>query len=155
MKGDAAKGQSAIQRVEQKFERQDDSDVSAYSHFAVIREKIPLTNDTKQVQAFKQAYDRVFAEFRQKLMEEYKLMKQSYVLEFQANYQQNQDEKQSNISEFMQTINTKEEQARDCEKAKEQNISMMQRFFEMKRRIFYYRVCMKSMKKYMKVRKEK
>lgn len=39
------------------------SEVTACSNFAVIREKIPLTNDSKHVKAFKHTYDTLFAEF--------------------------------------------------------------------------------------------
>ena len=52
-----------------KFEEQ--SEVTACSNYAVIREKIPLTNDSKHVKAFKHTYDRLFAEFQEKLMQEY------------------------------------------------------------------------------------
>ena len=42
-----------------QIERQE-SDVEACSTFAVIREKIPLTNDNKHIQAFKQMYNELF-----------------------------------------------------------------------------------------------
>jgi hypothetical protein len=40
-------------------------------------------------------------------MEEYKLMKEGYGLDYQNNYQINLNEKQTNINEFLETINDK------------------------------------------------
>ena len=51
--GAGAGNSSSIQRKEINFNRPDDSSVTACSHFAVIREKIPLTNDQKYVEEFK------------------------------------------------------------------------------------------------------
>jgi len=48
----------AVRNAQQNFEV--DSEVTACSNFAVIREKIPLTNDNKHVQAFKATYDALF-----------------------------------------------------------------------------------------------
>ena len=70
---------SNIARNGQKFERQDSS-VTACSQIAVIREKIQLTNDNKHVQGFKSTYDKLFLEFQSNLFEEYKLMKESYII---------------------------------------------------------------------------
>jgi len=66
----------------------------------VIREKIPLTNDNKHVVAFKNTYDRLFADFHANLMKEYNMMKEGYILDYQANYQSNLNEKQANIEQF-------------------------------------------------------
>ena len=42
---------------------QDDSSVAACSNFAVVKEKIRLSNTDKHIQAFKGQYDALFAEF--------------------------------------------------------------------------------------------
>jgi hypothetical protein len=42
-----------------KFERQDSS-IDACSNFAVVREKIQLTNDNKHILGFKKTYDALF-----------------------------------------------------------------------------------------------
>jgi|APCry1669190591_1035303.scaffolds.fasta_scaffold52698_2 hypothetical protein len=39
--------------------------------------------------AFEQTYDKIFAEFQTKLLQEYRQMKESYIQEFQNNYQVN------------------------------------------------------------------
>jgi hypothetical protein len=53
---------SNIAREGQKFERADSS-VTACSNFAVIRDKIRLTDDNMHIQHFKSTYDTLFAEF--------------------------------------------------------------------------------------------
>lgn len=88
-------------------------------------------------------------------MLEYKLCKETYIAEYQENYQVNLNAKQDNISSFMETIEEKKLQSQDLQKLKEQNVSCMQRFFQMKVRVYYYKICMKAMKKYLKRKKEK
>jgi hypothetical protein len=44
----------------------------------VVRERIPLPNDNKHVLSFKKVYDRLFKDFKDKLVQEYALMKNSY-----------------------------------------------------------------------------
>jgi len=48
-----------------------DSDVSKCSRFAVIRERISLPGDNKHTSSFKKCYDRLFREFKEKLVQEY------------------------------------------------------------------------------------
>lgn len=104
MKAAAGNGKS----MQQQFKNEKpESSVEAWSNFAVIREKIQLTNDNKHVENFKSAYDRVFREFQEKLMMEYKLCKEIYITEYQDNYQVNLNAKQDNISQFMETIEDK------------------------------------------------
>ena len=41
----------------------------------MVRERIPLPNDIKHVLSFKKVYDRLFKDFKDKLVQEYALMK--------------------------------------------------------------------------------
>lgn len=69
MKAAAGNGKS----MQQQFKNEKpESSVEAWSNNAVIREKIQLTNDNKHVETFKHAYDRVFREFQEKLLIEYR-----------------------------------------------------------------------------------
>jgi len=52
------------------------------------------------------------------LMSEYRLMKESYVLDYKNNYQININEKQANIDEFVATIDEKKQQCFDLDKLK-------------------------------------
>ena len=45
-----------------------DSGVTKCSHFAVIKEKIVLPNDNNSILAFKKCYDRLYREFKEKLV---------------------------------------------------------------------------------------
>ena len=121
----------------------------------MIREKIQLTNDNKHVQSFKSTYDRLFQQFQQNLFEEYKLMKEAYIVEYQNNYQINCNEKQANIDQFVETIEEKKSQVFNLEKVKGQNNSCIQRFFDMKQRLRLYRTCIGMWKAYHKRKKEK
>ena len=98
---------SNIARNGQNIPTEQASSVAACSHFAVVREKIALTNDSKHIKEFKGVYDRLFASFQKELLEEYKLMKEQYIIDYQNNYQINVNEKQANIDEFLATIDEK------------------------------------------------
>jgi hypothetical protein len=47
--------------------------------FSVVRERIPLPNDNKHILTFKKVYDRLFKEFKEKLVQEYTMMKTAYL----------------------------------------------------------------------------
>ena len=49
------------------FERKD-SGVTKSSRFAVVKEKVPLPNDNKHTNSFKKVYDKLFREFKEKLV---------------------------------------------------------------------------------------
>lgn len=129
--------------------------VTACSNFAVIREKIQLTQDNRHVQLFKSRYDQLFAEFHEKLFAEYKGVKESYVQEYQDNYQMNLNEKQANIDQFVETIDDKKQQVFSLDKLKEQNMSCLARFLEIKHRLYMYKICLKVLKAHTKRNREK
>lgn len=54
--------------------------------WVVVRERIPIPNDGKHVQTFKKVYDRLYKDFKDKLMQEYALMKTAYLTEYENNY---------------------------------------------------------------------
>jgi len=85
---------SNIARNGQNIPNDQDTSVDACSHFAVVREKIALTNDSKHIRDFKKVYDRLFGDFQRQLLDEYKLMKEQYTVDYQNNYQINVNEKQ-------------------------------------------------------------
>ena len=89
--------------------------MAACSHFAVVREKIALTNDSKHIRDFKQVYDQLFGNFQRQLLDEYKLMKEQYTIDYQNNYQINVNEKQSNIDEFVATLDDKKNESKALE----------------------------------------
>ena len=49
----------------------------------MVRERIPLPNDNKHVLSFKKVYDRLFKEFKDKLVQEYAMMKNAYQQEYE------------------------------------------------------------------------
>ncbi len=54
--------------------------------FDIIKERVKLPIDNKQLLTFKIIYDKLFREFKEKLVAEYAQMIHSYTLEFEANY---------------------------------------------------------------------
>lgn len=52
----------------------------------MVRERIPLPNENKHVMSFKKVYDRLFKDFKDKLVQEYALMKNSYMQEYELNF---------------------------------------------------------------------
>jgi hypothetical protein len=104
MKAAAGNGKS-MQQNYQHLKRQSDSSVENGSNYAVkVSDKVRLTNDAQHIESFKAAYDRVFKEFQEKLMIEYKQMKETYIAEYQENYQININVKQDNVVQFMDKI---------------------------------------------------
>lgn len=78
------------------------------------------------------------------MFEEYKNLKENYSVEYQDNYQINLNEKQANIDDFKETIEEKKQQVTELERFKAQNNSCIQRFFEMKTRMRYYKTYLKG-----------
>lgn len=155
MKAAAGNGKS-MQQNYQHMKQASDSSVENGSNYAVkISEKVRLTNDNLHIEKFKSAYDRVFRDFQDKLMLEYKLMKETYIAEYQENYQMNIHVKQENVANFMDTIEDRKTGAVELDKIKQQHLSMMNRFFQMNVRGRYYLECMKAWKAYIKRKREK
>jgi len=60
--------------------------MTKFSHIAVARERIELSTDNKHILSFKKVYDKLFREFKEKLVQEYAQMHISYTTEFEQNY---------------------------------------------------------------------
>lgn len=82
-------------------------------------------------------------------------MKESYILEYQNNFAQNLGEKQSNISQFMETIEDKRMGLVSLKDLKNTNKSLMNRFLEMQLKLLQQRFAFNSLKTYFKYKKEK
>ena len=52
-------------------------------------------------------------------------MKETYIAEYQENYQMNLNQKFENIEAFKETIQSKKDQLVELQKLKSQNVSMM------------------------------
>ena len=107
------------------------------------------------MQKFKAAYDRCFEKFHAKLMEQYAFMQEQYGHDFEQNFLVNQNDKIDNVSDAMETTRESGRYVVELGKDKEMDLSTLHRFFDMKMRNFYYRVCLKFWKKYVKKRKNK
>jgi len=65
-----------------------------------VRERIALPTDNKHMMNFKKVYDRLLKDFKDKLVQEYALMKNAYLQEYDQNYQANQTDKNTHIKEI-------------------------------------------------------
>ena len=61
----------------------------SFSQFIVVRERIALPTDNKHMMNFKKTYDRLLKDFKDKLVQEYAMMKNAYLQEYDQNYQAN------------------------------------------------------------------
>jgi len=80
------------------------SNISNSSHFSMMREKIMLPQDNRHILSFKKAYDRLFQEFHEKLVQEYGMLRGSYCQEMEENFQRNLAEKQTNVDQAGEAI---------------------------------------------------
>jgi hypothetical protein len=96
--------------------------------FPVVRERIPLPNDNKHILTFKKVYDRLFKEFKEKLVQEYTMMKTAYLSEYESNFQANVSDKNSHIKEIENHIGDKED---DISEKKEQYEALKHKIFSL------------------------
>lgn len=82
-------------------------------------------------------------------------MKQQYIADYSQNFNDNMNEKQANISGFIDAIKTKKTDLSKLQDVKDQNKAKMLKFFEKRNKTFYWRVCMKHWLTYWKNKKEK
>ncbi|CDW89721.1 UNKNOWN [Stylonychia lemnae] len=92
--------------------------------YEMIKERVPLPNDTQQLQTFKKCYDRLFREFKEKLVHEYSQLRMTYMHEYQQNFQANLAEKNTHISDLQGLIQKKES---DIEYIREKRRNLKQR----------------------------
>ncbi len=88
-------------------------------------------NDNKHMLSFKKCYDRLFKEFKDKLVGEYQAMKTTYQQEYEQNYQANVVDKNSHIQEIHNHIAAKEE---DIAEKQEQYDALKQKVFGLMRK---------------------
>lgn len=62
-------------------------------------------------------YDRLYKEFKDKMQQEYSLMKTAYLAEYEANFQANVNDKNSHIKEIENHIKDKDQDIFDKKEA--------------------------------------
>ena len=85
-----------------------------------------MPNDNKHMLSFKKVYDRLFKDFKDKLVQEYAQMKHSYLSDYEQNYQANLTDKNGHIKEIENHIADKEAEIE----------SKKERYKELKQKIF-------------------
>ena len=82
-------------------------------------------------------------------------MRNTYMGEYQHNFNQNSSRRDDRIAEMNGSIDTQESSIKDLHKVDELQESCLNRFFTMKQNLYYYRICMKAWLFYHKVQKRK
>lgn len=96
-------------------------------------------------------YDRLFRDFQDRLVSEYASMRVTYIGEYQHNLDQNTSRRDDRIAEMNQSIETQDSGIKDLNKVDELQESALNRFFGMKQKLYYYRLCFKAWTFYYKV----
>ena len=100
------------------------------TNLKVVRERIPLPTDNKHTLTFKKVYDRLFKDFKDKLVQEYAMMKNAYLTEYEGNYQANVADMKAHIVEIQNHIVEKEE---DISEKKERYDALKHKIFTLLR----------------------
>ena len=70
---------------------------SRITNLIVMKERIKLIDDGKHLNSFKKVYDKLFREFKEQLINEYSLMKNSYMIEYEENFKANISDKEGHL----------------------------------------------------------
>ena len=73
---------------------------------ATISPPLPVPETSRSIQNFYIVYDKLYAEFRQELVQEYAQMRGCYMGEYQDNYEQNTSRRDDRVSEMNRAITT-------------------------------------------------
>lgn len=124
------------------------STVTKVSKVAEVSATIALNEavTTRSVKNFSSMYDRIQAEFQQKLVEAYSKMRITYMEDFQENFNQNSSRRDDKISEMMQSISHQENCIRDLEREKNAQKSCLHKFYAQTRAHFVYRQTLRAWK---------
>ena len=77
-----------------------DSTFTKVSNFAMVKEKIILPVDNSHLNAFKLRYERLFREFKEKLVKEYIMLRKGYLQEYETSFQKIMRERDQLLNEY-------------------------------------------------------
>mmetsp|Transcript_41292 Transcript_41292/g.39769 ORF Transcript_41292/g.39769 Transcript_41292/m.39769 type:complete len:142 (-) Transcript_41292:557-982(-) len=98
--------------------------------FEVVREKILELNKKDHIISYKKVYDKAFREFKEKLVQEYALMRASYLTEYESNYHSNLKDKDQKIEDALNLIREKEDELVIRDGNKKNKINVMGGLFD-------------------------
>ena len=83
-----------------------ESEATQIAPLATISPPLPVPETSRSIQNFYVVYDKLYAEFRQELVQEYAQMRGCYMGEYQDNYEQNTSRRDDRVSEMNRAITT-------------------------------------------------
>ena len=114
------------------------SEMTKMSKVAEVSPSVPVGDTSRAIQTFSMVFDRLYNQFSEQLVKEYAQMRNSYMVEYQSNLDQNTSRKEDKISEVSTEIQHQEESIQELRDTKKKQKSQIARFF--KQKIDYYRV---------------
>lgn len=75
------------------------SEVTKVSRVAEVSAPIPVGDTSRAISTFSMVFDRLYSDFSDSLVKEYAQMRNSYMVEYQSNYDMNTSRKGDKISE--------------------------------------------------------
>ena len=114
-----------------------------------------LVETSRSVQTFKMTYDKIFAKFHARIVEEYAAMRGGYMTDYQLNYDQNSSRRDDRLVEMNAAIEDQDAYTRDLQKNTDQQQSCLNTFFTQKSNLFRIKMVWKAWRFYFAVYKRK
>ena len=80
------------------------SEITKLSKVAEVSAPIPVGDTSRAISSFAMVFDRLYASFSEQIVKEYEQMRNSYMNEYQSNYDMNTSRKGYRISEVSTEI---------------------------------------------------
>ena len=80
------------------------SEITKLSKVAEVSAPIPVGDTSRAISSFAMVFDRLYANFSEQIVKEYEQMRNSYMNEYQSNYDMNTSRKDGRITEVSTEI---------------------------------------------------
>ena len=120
------------------------SDHTKISRVAEVSAPIPVGDTSRAISTFAMVFDRLYADFSESLVKEYAGMRNSYMVEYQSNYDLNTSRKGDKITEVSTEIENQVKTIQELKDQKDKQKSCLSTFFALKSRQFRLRTCLSA-----------
>ena len=123
------------------------------SAVVVVSPPLPVPETSRSILNFGHCYDRLYAEFKEELVQEYAMMRGCYMGEYQGNYDLNTSRKEDKISEMNAAITAQCNYIKEMYAHKEMKNELMRRFYQSTSDEYTKRLCFSVFKNYYEERR--
>lgn len=120
-----------------------------------VSAQIAVTDTSKTISQFSTVADRLYNEFAENLINQYSEMRNSYMTEYQHNFELNKERKAQRIQSLALDIEKQEQAVQDLKEQKEKQKSCLATFFKQKVRQFQMRYHLSLWKQVHKIDRRK